>query len=221
MADVLTPGGVLFATSMVDRPKVEDQDRDPKPIEIPMQCEFAIVIGANEVAYDLALRLHKMGWVPLLLSTTEIIASHWDDCSALRMDSELQRLREFKAQLEDAKVKQLANNFVQELHFDLKTQLFRVRTLQDLKEQSFIGMSVVLCSDNEVKKYKSAMYKYRGLFMCTHKEHIVETLDSVTFHLRLATEDIRSQLVESADICEENCIKLVPPNPPKRFLCCC
>src|SRR5579872_447155 len=123
MADVLTPGHVFVVTH--DKAVTQDKGHmdpvpDPKPIEIPLQCEYAIVIGANEVAYSLALELQDRGWNPLLLGTQEIFQSYW--CNEFKVDEQLQKQHALRDKIEASKLKIVPNNFIQDIeHSHSKT----------------------------------------------------------------------------------------------------
>jgi len=232
MADVLTPGFVISSRSNVLSTGAERSMEmkmgdlrhvvDPKPIEIPLECEYVVIIGANEVAYTLALELHERGWSPLLLGTQEIINSYW--CNELRADEQLQKQQQLRDKLDEVKVKTIANNFVQDVeHSHTKhAQLFRIKTLQNSSLQTFISMTVVLCSEAEIRKYKNGVTKFLGFYVCDKVQDIAETVESLSFRLQFVTEDIRSRLVESASINEDDVVKLVPPKETtKKPFCCC
>lgn len=233
MADVLTPGAVMMMT-----------DTTPKPMDenVP-PCEYAVVIGSTECAYEIALALFEMGWNPVILATNEIIPSYWTDCTALQADAKLQKLQELRTRVMEKKIRIVPNNWIQDVEYaGAQYEVFAVKSLQYCVSNSetihnsstlhrVVAMSLVLCSENEIRKYKAATKQHRGMFVCAKEKDVPKAIEDVCFHLTMVTGQLRSELVERSDkqsveripkVTDSISENITSDTPlPKKKLCCC
>jgi hypothetical protein len=164
--------------------------KDPLPQGMAPPTDPLIIVGSSAVAIQLALLLEKKSCHAFVMCPHVIVPSHFD-CTK-RVDDPLA----FLFTLDVQHIRYSRDHFVQSIEYDANKKIFCVATDKETRFAS----CVVLCSDNEIKKYAQHAKRYNGLFLCADGAQINGTIDDVKLHLQLDTTHIKTPTIEQTNV---------------------